>query len=497
MSIEELSPERTRAFYKFKEAEHHAVKHHYDQAIGSAKDALEIDPTYAEVRHWIVSLYIKTDQTRKASLELQEILHANRDDQGAWDKLRQLDPSAAGRLERLQDIAPDPFVVQRNADNAISEDLDDLGGIGGQFVPEAEELTFSGDGPQGMDSLEDLDGTDAVQSTLQGNVGAVPLGAAGSGGGGTGDFDDLDMSTYEETEEPVEEPAPTPSAPAPAPPVDLKSTDWMYEEDLKYRAKIDNNPIYTRLLPRVIDFWKDDNAWDTAIKGSVHLDEQRHPEIVQVCREVEAMVGAPKWLLYLCPERRMICTITRGKPNTLSLTTGVMNSLSHLEQVFVIGRHTAMYMAGHLPYLQMVMLTLDRTPRSITDVEIDMLEMLKEQHAGWDTGVHREDRIKLGALCHAWQQRAELTGDRGGLLCCKDLDIACDAIAKSVASDAAAAQTITWRALVEQYKGQDPSQLAAIPPKEDPVRHEGYGVYRIQMLRWWAKTPAAKALLGG
>jgi hypothetical protein len=82
-------------------------------------------------------------------------------------------------------------------------------------------------------------------------------------------------------------------------------------------------------------------------------------------------------------------------------------------------------------------------------------------------------------------------------LCCKDLEAACDAIAKTVASDAAAAQTITWRALVEKYNGQDAAQLAAIAPKEDPVRHEGYGVYRIQMLRWWAKTPAAKALLGG
>lgn len=504
MSIEELSPERTRAYYKFREAEQQAAKHHYDQALGSARDALEADPTYTEVRHWIVALYTKMDQPRKASLVLQEILHENSEDQEAWAKLRQVDSPAADRLERLHTIAPDPFVVQRNAANAISDDLDDLGGLGSEFVTEAEELVLSGDGPQELDSLEELDGTDAVQSLLQDGVGAVPLGAAGSGNGGAADFDDLDMLAYEESEEePAEESAEpvavaAPAAPAVvAPTVDLKSTDWMYEEDLKYRAKLDSHPIYAKLLPKVSDFWKDSGSWDTAIKGSVHLDEQRHPEIVQVCHEVEAMAGAPRWLLYVCPERRMICTITRGDPPTISLTTGVMNSLSHTEQVFVIGRHTTMLMVGHVPYLQMVMLTMERSPRTITDVEIDMLELLKEHHAGWDAGVHRDDRIKLGALCHAWQQRAELTGDRGGLLCCKDLEAACDAIAKTVASDAAAAQTITWRALVEKYKGQDAAQLAAIVPREDPVRHEGYGVYRIQMLRWWAKTPAAKALLGG
>lgn len=507
MSVEELSPERTRAYYKFREAEQQAAKHHYEQALGSARDALEADPTYSEVRHWIAQLYIKTDQQRKASLVFQEILHEDKEDQEAWAKLRQVDPAAADRLERLHTIAPDPFVVQRTADNAVSDDLDDLGGLGSEFVREADELVLSGDGPQELDSLDELAGTDAIQSQLQDDVGAVPLGAAAAENAAA-DFDELDMSTYEETqEEPAEEPvsaAPAPAAsaeqPGPAataPPVDLKSTDWMYEEDLKYRAKMDSNPIYAKLLPKVIEFWQNDGAWDSGITCAVHLDEHRHPEIAQVCREVETQVGAPKWTLFVCPERRMVCTITRGEPSTLSVTTGVMNALSHAEQTFVIGRQTAMLMVGHVAYLQMAMLTLERTPRTNTDVEIDMLELLKEHHAGWDAGVHREDRIKLGALCHAWQQRAELTADRGGLLCCRDLDVACDAIAKSVAYDAAAAQTATWQALLEKHKGEDAAQLAAIPPKEDPVRHEGYGVYRIQMLRWWAKTPAARVLLGG
>jgi len=154
-----------------------------------------------------------------------------------------------------------------------------------------------------------------------------------------------------------------------------------------------------------------------------------------------------------------------------------------------------MLLVGHVPFIQMTMLTLERTPRSITDVEIDMLELLKHEHSGWDAGVHREDRIKLGALCHAWQQRGELTADRGGLLCCGHLETACNAIARMVSSDSSTAATTNWKTLVEKYKGQDAGQLAAIPAKEDPSRHEGYGVYRIQMLRWWANSPAGKAHL--
>jgi hypothetical protein len=124
-----------------------------------------------------------------------------------------------------------------------------------------------------------------------------------------------------------------------------------------------------------------------------------------------------------------------------------------------------------------------------------MLELLKDHHAGWDAGVHREDRMKLGQLCHAWQQRAELSADRGGLVCCGDLDIACKTIARLTAPDSRAAETVTAQALIDKFQGQDVAQLAAIPPKEDPARNEGYALYRIKMLRWWAKTPAGQALL--
>ena len=502
MTTEGMSPERTRAFYKFKEAEQQAGKHHYEQAIGTARDALELDPAYSEVRHWIVSIHLKIDQPRKAALELQAIIHENQDDQEAWNRLKQVDPAAADRLERLHTIAPDPFVVQRTVHNAISDDLDDLGGLSGEFVEEVEELVPHHVGVDDFDSLADLEGTDAVQSLLQENVGAVPLGAAGSGHVESDDLDALDFSEFAEEDEdpvPAEEwpaaPVPEPEPIATVEPPALKLEDLMYEEDLKYRDKIANNPVYTTLLPKVIDFWKNDEAWDTAISGSVHMDESRHPEIVRVVHEVEAKLNVPRWMLFLCPERRMVSTITRGAPPTISLTTGMINTLSHEEQVFVIGRCSTMVQVGHVAFLQMAMLTLERSPRSITDVEIDMLELLKHEHSGWDAGVHREERLKLGALCHAWQQRAELTADRGGLVCCGDLEVACNGIAKMVASDSAAAGLTNWKTLVEKYKGQDAAQLAAIPSKEDPSRHEGYGVYRVQMLRWWAHTPAGKAHL--
>jgi len=458
-----MSPERTRAFYKFKEAEQQAAKHHYDQALNHAHDALDIDPTFLEVRHWIAELYRKQDQVRKASMVYQEIIHQNRDDQKAWAALRQLEPAAADRLERLHDIAPDPFVVARTT--AVSDDLEDLAAFGDEAAAAAPEEEPVHAQDIGMDDMADVAATGGVLAPLEAEVGSIvgvqPAAAA------------------------AVEPAP-----------DGPPSDWLYEEDLKYRDKMARHPIYAKLLPLIVEFWRDDKQWDVAISGSVHLDAHRHPEIVEVCREVEQRMGTPKWQLYVCPERRMVSCITRGDPPTLSLTTGCMNHLSRPDQVFMVGRFTTMLLAGHLPFLEMVMMTLERTSRTITDVEIDMLEMLKEHHAGWDAGVHRDDRMKLSQLCHAWQQRAELSGDRGGLICCRDLTVACDAIAKLTAADSTAAEKASAHALAEKFAGQDAAQLAVVPLKEDPIRSEGYALYRIKMLRWWAKTPAAQALWG-
>jgi hypothetical protein len=475
MATDDVSPERTRAYYKFREAEQQAAKHHEEQALQLAHDALDIDPTFKEVRFWIAELYQRQDKPRKASLVYQEILHQDRDDQQAWAALRALDPDAAGRLERLHDIAPDPFVASRTG-AAVTDDLDDLAGLADEFVTEEveEELLMAHE--VAVDDLDDLADTGGVKAMLEAEVGSItgvqPAHADGAATAGD------DMGADDDA-----------VAPPPGPP------DWLYEEDLKYRDKMATHPIYAKLLPNVVDFWRDDDKWDTAISGSVHFDPQRHPGVVEVCREVEARLGAPAWNLYVCPERRMVSCITRGNPPTLSLTTGCLNTLSHDELAFMIGRFTTMVAAGHVPFIQMAMLTLERSPRTITDVEIDMLDLLKDSHAGWDAGVHREDRMKLGQLCHAWQQRAELSADRGGLISCGNLDVACTAIARLTAPDANAAKTTTAQTLADKFAGQDVGQLAAIPPKEDPARNEGYALYRIKMLRWWAKTPAGQAAL--
>lgn len=469
MADQDMSPERTRAYYQLREAEQHAARGRLKEAIEKARDALQEDPTYTEARHWIAQQYEKAGDVHRAVTEYQDILHADRDDAEAWARLRALDPQAADRLERLHNIAPDPFVAQRSTAE-LGDDLDDLAGLSDEFPAEqAEEPFFPTHEPgvEAADSLEEISGTDAVQALVgDEKPAAAPVAA-----------DDMEEAATAEL------------APAAGPPA------WLYEEDLQYREIMARDEFVAGVMQDVVEFWADNDTWDTAISGLAHLDKNRHQSVCSAFAQASATMGTPTWELYFSPERRVVPTILRGDPACAAVTTGIMNSFKPPELLFVAGRLTAHLAAGHVPYLQIAMLVLDRTPRTITDVETDMMELLRTKHSGI-LALHRDERQKLGAICHAWQLRAELSADRGGLICCRDLDAACNAIAKGTCPDARTAEMTTYQSLREKLKGQDLNQLMAIGPKEDPLRSEGYGIYRIRMLRWWAGTDQGKQLLG-
>jgi hypothetical protein len=112
----------------------------------------------------------------------------------------------------------------------------------------------------------------------------------------------------------------------------------------------------------------------------------------------------------------------------------------------------------------------------------------------WFESHPKPDCKAAGDLAHAWHLRGELSLDRAALLACGDIEAACDAIAKTCRHTGAEAQHTDCAGLLAKHASDDVGQLAAIPMTEDPRYNEGYAVYRIQMLRWWATTPDYQAL---
>ncbi len=437
---------REAAEAAFAQAKHARERGRIPDAIEAAREALHHDPTYIDVHRWLAVLYEELDHLPRASMEYQELIHANKDDQEAWESLRRVDPPSAERLERLHDIAPDPFIAQRQ--KKIDGDLfADMGN--GDEADDDEELYEDEEYDEDEDIEED----------------------AGAG---------EQFTVAETAEEEVKQPA---SGPVPTSPV-----PWAFEQEAQFRQLLLARPGVDTIQTKLDDMKADYGAWDGAMVGCAHLDKSRHEHVYDLVMEIRERFDLPQLQVLIAPERRLIPTIIGGDPTMIAITTGMIAALSEAGLRFVIGRTLARLHLDDLRYDHICRVILQRSPTSITDVEEALGDLLVRVAAGWDVGIDREALIKTGKFAHAWEQRAILSADRGGLLISGDLDASCLAIAQGTARDSDKASTMKLADFINEYRGQDPQSLGTIPPKEDPIRSASYGAYRVLMLRWWANS---------
>lgn len=435
---EDLPVERKAAELSLRKAREAASRGRVEEAVQHATDALENDPAYLEVRRFLGELYEGADENARASREYQAIIQSDRDDESAWEALRRVDPTGAERLERLHDIAPDPFVGTRQPVN--SNMLSDIGANDEENEEEYDE--------------------DESQS---------------------------------ETVSTAEPPAVQQTSPDGE--IDARVA-WAFEQDYEFRHHLLARPGISDMVEKLQDMSMDYDAWERALVSCAHLDKERWAQEYEVTAEIVEFFGIEHPSLYFAPERRMIPTIIGGDPTMVAITAGMINALPDATLHFVLGR-TMAHLALHDQLCrQVATVCLQRSPASQTDVEEALTDLLVTTTLGWDVGVSRDEMIMTRKVAHAWDQRAALSADRGGLLACGDIDAACLAIARGTARDSDIAATLSLAEFMAQYDGKDPRQLAAIDPKECPLRNGPYGAYRILMLKWWARSDQYQQLAG-
>jgi hypothetical protein len=226
-----------------------------------------------------------------------------------------------------------------------------------------------------------------------------------------------------------------------------------------------------------------------------HMDRAKHAEIAEEADRCLHKLGMHDCELLMVAERSLYPVPMQDDPPKLTIPTGLIRGMTGPQLEFHLGRMLEYIRAGYLAEMQVADLIADRPIRLVGDETNQAVrDALDDLLAEFMNKLKREDRQRLTKLAHAWQQRSTLSADRAGWLCCGDLDHACLAIAKGTARSLDEAAKMTLAGFMDQFKGQDPAQLAAIPPKEWPDRNAGYGAYRIQMLRWWARTAPAAAI---
>ncbi len=204
MSDEHVSTERKLAQMKMRDALKAAEGRHPERGVEMMLQVIEMDPRFLEPRIWLADFYLANDRKAMAVSQYEEMLHIEPDNTEISDKLREIDPGAADRLERLANVAPDPFITANRATG--SNDFED----------------FDDDG-----STDDDDSA------------GVPFGAHAVS----------DIFEEDEVEEDVYyEPLP-----------------WEHEQEREYRDKLDASDAFVKLLNGYGDLWYDAAAWDEAL----------------------------------------------------------------------------------------------------------------------------------------------------------------------------------------------------------------------------------------
>lgn len=429
------SAQRKAARLKMREAIEQYERRRVDHAVELMEEALELDPSFIEPRKWLADHYAATGDHHLAVSQYESMLRLDPDNEELWAGFRAVDAGAADRLYRLQHVAPDPF-VGRAADTSDLDDFDD----------EDEE------------SAEDT---------------VAAVGPTATGAGSSAIF-------LDEDEDEIEAAA-------------VESLPWDHEQDAEMRERLSQIPAFNDVLDGFQLFWQDAASWRRLLRDAIPAYDAGWRELDGIMATVAGVLKAPVPITLVIDEYSACPLALPLTEPTLVVGEPLREALSPHELLFVLGWYMHLFLNQNAEYAWAADHIIERH-KEVGDLHARIIEAAAEFTVGWDQGLPREEVVRVSKLCHAWEQRAVLSADRAGLLCCEDPEAACRSIAVCV-GDPLRDRTLSVGKFLEQFKDVPAGQLAAISVSRDPWTDRQYAAYRIQMLRWWATTDDYKRLV--
>ncbi len=438
MPGEQESQQRKLARRKMQEAKQLFEGRHPERGVEAMREVLELDPELIEARRWLAEYYRRTGQDRLALSQYEEMLRLEPDNAELWDELRSIDPATADRLQRLQHVAPDPFVAQR-----AQVDMSDLE----DFEDEDEEF---GD--------ED-------------EVGPAPFRGATA-------VDDVVLGDEEET---IEAAGPT-----------HEVLPWEHEQEVEYREALDNIPAFADVLDGLMLFWQDPQGWSHLVGEARAGSDAGWPQIDSLAPLAAGSLKVPPPSILVFPGRMRLPLALPLQNPTLVVGESYRMALTDQETLFLLGFGLHGFRSENAECFWAAEHVIGREA-AVGDLRRRVTESAGDFTVGWEQSLPRAEIGRLAKIAHAWEQRAVLSADRAGLLACRAPDAACRTIA-AMTCKAGDEGTASADDLLAQFEDTPPGELAAIGLAHDPWTDPQYAAYRIQMLRWWATTDGYKQL---
>jgi Zn-dependent protease with chaperone function len=237
---------------------------------------------------------------------------------------------------------------------------------------------------------------------------------------------------------------------------------YAYGADLRIRSALDKVRPVTLSVEATVRFWQSVGK-NRFLGSAVRVGERQFPKIHALVERCAEVLQIPAPTVYVAPQIVTLTARTLGTAEdaTIALGTPLVDHLTEAELLFVLGRECGHVQAGHTVYL---------TALHYLTTAANMIIRFGAQPA-------------VLAL-NSWSRRAEITADRAGLLCTRDLKVATTAMVKmSVGS-----QRLFGNIDVEEYLKQLDEAQAGRGRFEELFATYPYLPKRVQALRLFAET---------
>jgi Zn-dependent protease with chaperone function len=205
--------------------------------------------------------------------------------------------------------------------------------------------------------------------------------------------------------------------------------------------------------------------------NSVKVGPNQYPRVYNIAKSCADTLGIPMPTVYITPRIDSVNAYTYGtdKESVIVLHSVTVDYLTDDELKFVIGHECGHLHNGHVVYL----------------VTLHTLTQIAGAFMGWFV------QPALMAL-QGWSRAAEITCDRAGLLCCKDLRVAQHSFLKL----ATGSKRLYEELNVDQYLDQLREGREGVGRAAELTKSHPYLPKRIESLRLFAESELYRGACG-
>jgi Zn-dependent protease with chaperone function len=246
---------------------------------------------------------------------------------------------------------------------------------------------------------------------------------------------------------------------------------YAYGGDIKVRSALDRIRPVTLAVEATVRLWQSVEK-SRMLGTSVKVTDKQFPRIAKLAAACAERLRIPVPTLYVSPNIGSLNAHTFGTADDpyVVINAALIDHLSEPELLDVIGHECGHIQNNHVVYM----------------TTLHFLRHAANAFLRWS--------VKPAVLAlNGWARRAEITCDRAGLICTRDLDVSINCLVKL----ALGSRKLYSDVNVDEYLAQLEEVSQGVGKLDELNRTHPYLPKRVQALRLFAQTAYYRGLIGG